>query len=168
MIGRNWWVIAALLLACVVLFSYSQFRAEEITVEPSPTDLPDSFILPCQMAYGDDITDASDRRRINVSLWAGQAGNPDEAVTIIRKNRIILKTTYEELTEGRALSQSLFLEWADRLFVKHRGEKEKYQRSGWYLTALDDEGGVMGDFFLSDEGVLMPVSRICQRSECCV
>ncbi|MFH0861757.1 MAG: hypothetical protein V1875_01890 [Candidatus Altiarchaeota archaeon] len=140
---------------------------EEITVMEPP---PGSFqVLPCVLEYGDNMTTYSGGT-INVSLNAGKAESVKDAVYKVKENLGRLKTLYSEETGGECFGiwGCDWVGWSSRIFVKHRTTKEKYGRDGWYITALDKDGAIMGEFFLSDEGILMPAQQTCTRVGCCV
>ena len=139
---------------------------EDIKVEEfQPEGFP---VLPCFMEYGDNMTTCHGETK-NVSLMVGKANTANEAVYKVKDNLGRLKAIYSRQTTGVCFSSwgGDWLGWTSRIFVKHRGEKEKYKRSGWYITALDKDGGVQGDFFLSDDGILMPAQQTCTREGCC-
>jgi len=112
--------------------------------------------LPCAMSYGDEL-----------SIRAGKAASPQEAVAIVRSNVQRLGGLYSKGVSGGS-PYTYFVGWGPKVFVRHRGQKEMYQRQGWYVLATDSDGLVKGEFFLSDNGVLVPVTRHCTRIECCV
>ncbi|MFH0862962.1 MAG: hypothetical protein V1875_08040 [Candidatus Altiarchaeota archaeon] len=150
-----WWVLVGAILALAFIYVLSPlpfFPTEEVVVL-NVSEYPEP--LPCQMYFRDDL-----------ALYAGKAASADEAVELVKKNIRRLKVAYsEKVKEGT--SPDYPLGWGRKVFVKYRTQREKYQRNGWYVTASDDEGLILGEYYLSDEGLLMPAIQTCTRIGCC-
>lgn len=65
--------------------------------------------------------------------------------------------------------------WSDspmELTLRYRTPKEGYEKEGWYIFTRSasslQEGFDYGEFFLSNDGYLMPAVRTCAKITCCL
>lgn len=155
--------VLVIVLVCAFFVFWLIPDKEEVFVD-EVLDVQLASALPCQMIYGFEApTSGGD---VDISVQVGPAADADDAVEAVRENRRRLKDMADEHRDE--LMVQFALDWAGKIHVKHRGIKHLYERDGWYLLMLDDDGTVWGEYFLSDTGTLMPAIRTCSRIECCI
>lgn len=126
-----------------------------------------SLMLPCAMLYGDQAPTYSGGT-VNVSLYAGSAQDPHDAVRRVKEGRSGLKEKYSGVAgQVDELNTRFAFGWGENIHVKYRTSEQLYEREGWYVTVIDGEDGVSGEYFLSNHGILMPAEQTCTRFGCC-
>lgn len=126
------------------------------------------------ITYYDKHTEEFDKP-VNISLYVGKAESPDDIVAKWASNVGKLKKIYTDTTKRYHFHHLLYgnFLWSNRpktIQLKYRTLKEGYSRDGWYIftasTSLSEGGHDYGEFFLSDDGVLMPAERTTTLLSC--
>lgn len=107
-----------------------------------------------------------------VSFHIGQTMSADEAVEVWSANVEKLEPLYRKYSEAENLRRMLMYNnflWSntpDNLEIRYRKKEHGYEHEGWYFATM--KGKLLGEFFLSNEGYLMPAIQTCSRVECCL
>ena len=121
--------------------------------------------ITCTMIYGDNVETFSGEK-IDLSFDAGKGLNAQDALDKTLSNWPKIDMEYKK--NMGELTVNFATDWDERVFMKHRTSAEGYERNGWYTTIINNEGIVRGEFFLSDDGKIMPAMRTCTRIDCCI
>jgi hypothetical protein len=156
---RLWWFVLGAFLGLLIIYGIfnrspiSFLAGDEVIVLNVTTA---ASPLPCTMSYGDQL-----------AVSAGRASTPAEAVAKTKAKLKEIGRLYESLASGGDYL-GYPIGWGGRIYVRRRGPAEKYSRSGWYIAAQASDGSAAGEFYLSDDGQLMPAKRTCTRIDCCI
>ena len=172
-----------LLCSFIILDNYRQIGKLQYTV----IELPEAkslemYAKPCMMIYWDNVTAYYDKateefdKPVSISLGVGNVESPEDVVDKWTNNVAKLERIYKDSSNRYEFHYALcgtFL-WSNKpktIKLSHRtSEGGYYLRDGWYIftksPSLLEEGNNNGNFFLSDEGMLMPVQLIDSRLSC--
>lgn len=106
-----------------------------------------------------------------ISIFVGKANNAQKAIDKWAQNVYVLEQKYKDVLKGNGLYGNFcWNEQTPCIEIRHRTREQKYPRNGWYIftssTCPPHKGEVdYGEFFLSDEGELMPAMRTSSISD---
>ena len=159
--------IGVIVLVAVIIISggiliwyyFTQSDRLEYTVIEKPDDEMLEIYAPCLMEYWDDV-----------SVYVGKAKSPDDVVDKWASNVGKLKEIYRDAYYYNIYGNFSWTNRPKTLQIKYRTSREGYSRDGWYIFTSSpsflEEGNDYGEFFLSDDGMLMPAVRATALLSC--
>jgi hypothetical protein len=186
-IGLTAVIALAVLTGSVVVYStFRQVGKVQYTIlgTPDPAFLNPDTELTCFMVYWDDMVTHYDNvtntydAPVRIAIQVEKANSPDAAVRIWGGNVSKLKAMYQEASKDHMLSHEIYgnFLWSSQpkyMDIAYRTTGDRYHRNGWYIFTSSPsfpfprQGSDYGEFFLSDDGLLMPVERQCEAFNCC-
>jgi len=149
-------IVIALVSGFLIYGNFGQIGGLQYTVIEPPTDERlEMYAVPCTMEYWD-----------NVSVHVGKAESPDDVVEKWTGNVAQL----EKMAMEAGLGEELYgnFTWSrtlEKIELRYRTARELYSRDGWYIFTFSSSFLVnedyFGQFFLSNDGVLMPAVQTC-------
>jgi hypothetical protein len=107
---------------------------------------------------------------VKISIFVGKADTAEEAIDKWAQNVHKLELYYKDILKNHLPSPELYGNfcWSKEIScieIRYRTKKEKYPRDGWYISTSShfpphNENVDYGEYFLSDEGVLIPVMKV--------
>ena len=177
-------IIGIILLGGFLIWNnYRQIGNLQYTVIELPeAKILEMYTMPCMMIYWDDVRVYYDKttkgfvnKTISISVDVGKPESPNDVIDKWTHNVAKLERMYKDAFKQYDLYDSLYgnFLWSKHpkiIELKYRTSNEGYSRDGWYIFTSSpsflEEGRDYGEFFLSDNGVLMPVERTC-TTICC-
>jgi hypothetical protein len=165
-----------LALLFILLFFSLSFAGElkYTIIEPPDTEALKNY-MPCLMVYWDNTTTAFNEP-VNVSIYVGKAKSADDAVDKWANNVAKLERMYKNIAKHKVSFRSdlygnfLWSAKPQKIKIKYRTSKEGYSKDGWYIFTFSrslTREDFYGEFFLSNDGILMPATLACTIINCC-
>lgn len=163
-------VIVGIMAIAIVVFAILNFQTQKeqkinYTIAPAPIL---EMVLPCLMNYYE-----------NSSIYVGKAKSSDDAakkwfdnVEELEKRYIAAvqsgKNNNNDYDNEDLYGNFLWSKSPENMRLKYRTSNENYSKNGWYISTGTKNWDYVGQFLLSDDGLLMVADQTCTRIGCCM